>query len=119
MGAHTLDAGTLSNEGNRTMSMTPLRGTTDGERRQRLFFQFYEQWSAFLHPGRMNWIDFSFIRLECEWDRHTGRVEIELRLLGLGGSVTYIYDHSFNDQMLKRIEEIKSERARSGEGTAQ
>lgn len=88
------------------MSIHSVKGTSDAEKSKRFFVDFYEQWSAFFQPGRMNWIDFTIIRIQGEYARYSGRIEFEVRLLGLGLTFTYIFDTSFNDEMERRMADI-------------
>lgn len=91
------------------MSISPVHGTSDEERGKRFFFAFYEQWSAFLSLGTQNWIDFTFIKLQGEVAPYSGRVELEMALLGLHLTVTYVYDQSFNDDMRDMKGRIENE----------
>lgn len=96
------------------MNIRPLRGTSGAERKQHFFFDFQEQWSSLLKPGEHNWLDFTVIRLQGEYAAYTGRWEVEVGLLGLMLTITYVFDHSFNDEMLRRVDVIKTERAEMG-----
>jgi hypothetical protein len=89
------------------MEMRRVRGTAPGERRQKLFFDFGEQWSALL--GDYNWYDFTLIDLGGEWTPSTGRFEVVVWLLGVGMRITYVYDNSFNEEMLSMREQLEAE----------
>lgn len=58
------------------------------------YFAPYNQWAAFLRPGAMNWIDFTFIGIGVEWSPYKGSCEVSLMLLGLGGCLTYSWYQS-------------------------
>jgi hypothetical protein len=89
------------------MEIGSVRGTAPKERERRFFVDFGEQWSSLL--GRCNWYDFTLIEVGGEWAPYTGRFEFQCWLLGAGFRLTYVYDHSFNDQMTSVADRIKAE----------
>jgi hypothetical protein len=82
------------------MKSYPVRGT--GEKRKRCYATFYQQWSGLI--GSHNWYDFTLVHVTGEFDPSTGRWECELGLLGLNLTLTYVYDHTFNDYMDAQVE---------------
>jgi hypothetical protein len=88
------------------MPSREVHGTAANERTKKWFFTFAEQWSDFLHARKMNWLDFTLIKIQGEKCRMTGRYELELGLLGFNATVTYVYDPSFNESMLSLREQI-------------
>lgn len=81
------------------MDIAPVHGTASDEKGKRFFVQFYEQWSSFLKAGRQNWLDFTVIKLQGEYAAYSGRWELEVGILGLQWTFTYVFDESFNDEM--------------------
>lgn len=95
------------------MSISPVHGTSGDSKKQRFFADFHQQWSSLI--GRYNWYDFTLIKVQGEFAPYSGRWELELALLGLGMRLTYIYDHSFNEEMTGFAASLKSElSARTG-----
>ena len=94
-----------------TSKDVPLQGTGQGDstKRSGFFFEFREQWSSLVR--RCNWYDFTLIEIGGEFAPYTGRWELNLALLGLGVCLTWVYDGSFNEEMLAAVAEIKRERA--------
>lgn len=91
------------------MSIAPVHGTSDDESGKRFFVSFYEQWSAFLSLRTQNWIDFTFVRLQGEVALYSGRVELEIGILGLLWTFTYVYDQSFNEELRDMKGRIENE----------
>jgi hypothetical protein len=91
------------------MSVTsrPVKGT-GSEKRTGWFFDYYEQWSGLF--GSSNWYDFTLIDIGGEYAPYSGRCELSVAVLGLRGTVTYVYSSKFNDDMHDLIDEIKEKR---------
>lgn len=79
------------------MSISPIHGTSSDEKDQRWFFSFYEQWSTLFR--RINWNDFTLIKIAGERALYSGRLEVELALLGFQVTITYVFDNSFNEKI--------------------
>lgn len=76
---------------------------------------FYEQWSALFNPKLFSWVDFSLVHFYVEWAKYAGRFEIELGLLGLNLTVTYVYDNTFAKGLESMSDVITEElKARTG-----
>ena len=87
----------------------PVVGTAPGDKPRRFYFICNEQWSG-LNPFQdFNWRDFTFVRLDAEHASYSGRFELNIGLLGVSCCVTYIYDQSFNREMLSLKEQIMDE----------
>jgi hypothetical protein len=89
------------------MRMNSVRGTSSGERHKRFFWDLGQQWSSLF--GHCNWYDFTLIEIGGEWARHSGRFEFEFWVLGVGMRLTYVYDNSFNEEMVGLADRIKAE----------
>lgn len=87
-----------------TSKSSPLHGTSDEESRQRWFFDCGQQWTEWL--GRMNWYNFTLARLDIEWDKMTGRWVLDIALVGFYAQLTYLYDDSFNREMVGMKDQI-------------
>lgn len=85
------------------MSIRPVHGTDDTPGK-RFFLDFREQWTGFL--GRCNWYDFTLIRIEGEYAPYTGRAELSLGLLGFEAHFTYVYDDTFNKEMMSMRDQL-------------
>lgn len=81
------------------VDIAPVQGTAPGERDKKFFVAFYQQWSSFLHPLSGNWLDFTVIKLQGEYARYSGRWELEIGIVGLQWTFTYVFDQSFNEEM--------------------
>lgn len=90
-----------------------IAGTMPGEKHKRWHFDFFNQWSSLNPFGKVNWRDFTFIKIQGEYAAYSGRWELDLALLGLQVTVTYIFDHSFNDSMMSMKDQITNELERS------
>lgn len=88
--------------------LRPLAGTGD-EKPRRWFLRCHEQWSGLV--SRCNWYDFTLVKIQGEYAPYAGRWEFEFSLLGVGLCLTYVYDLSFNDEMLSLQERITNELA--------
>lgn len=85
----------------------------DGNRRW--YCDFQEDWSGLNPFHGFNWRNFTLIMVRGEYAKYSGRCEVELGLLGFTVRLTYIYDHSFNNQLNDARSTIESElRARTG-----
>jgi hypothetical protein len=89
------------------MSISPVHGTALGEKEQKWFCDFSQQWTDLF--GRCNWYDITLIHLGGESCPYTGRCELVAWFFGFGFTLTYIYDHSFNDAMVGLKDRIKGE----------
>jgi hypothetical protein len=85
---------------------SPIRGTTGDEEEdnRRWFFKAGQYWTEWVR--RCNWYNFSFVKLDVEWDKMTGRWVLDVALLGFYAQVTYLYDRSFNDAMMSVKDQI-------------
>lgn len=93
------------------MSERPVEGTA--EKSAGWFFSFYEQWSTLFR--RQNWNDFTVIKIAGELARYSDRWEVELALLGVQVTITYVYSSRFNSKMNSLRDSIESElMARTG-----
>lgn len=90
------------------MRHKPIAGTVPDEKPKRFYFDWSEQWSGLNPFQRFNWRDFTLIKVQGELCSHTGRWELEVGLLGFNCCITYIYDHSFNQDMMSLKERITS-----------
>ena len=78
------------------MDVRPVAGAAPHEKRKGFYFFFYEQWSALFDPSAHSWLDFTFLQLEFENCKYSGRVELVVGLLGVTFTLGYIYDDTFN-----------------------
>lgn len=92
------------------MRIQPVEGT-GVERTKGWFVGWHQQWTSLI--GRYNWHDFTFVHLEAEWERFTGRFETTVALLGFWLTITYVYDDSFNREMQRRADDITSGRVKA------
>jgi len=83
----------------------PLKGSGT-EKTTGWFFSFYQQWSGLF--GRMNWYDFTLIKIQGEVSPFTGRFDLDLALLGFSINIQYVYDDSFNKKMQQEVADIES-----------
>ena len=90
------------------METRKLHGTSKRERGKRWFFDWQEQWSQFV--SECNWYTFNFCKLEVEHAPYSGRNELTVFVLGLGFTLTYVFDQRFNDDMHDMIDDIRNEK---------
>lgn len=88
--------------------IAPVVGTGPDDGPTGWYFQGYEQWSSLF--GGCNWYDFTLIKVQGEFAPYTGRWEFEVFILGLGFTITYVYDGTFNAKIRAQIDEFKAER---------
>lgn len=74
---------------------------------KRWSFNLYNQWPAALSPKTANWVDFTFIKLEVEWDKYLGNINWGFALLGFCFSGGYTYDPQ--NENLKGLERCLDE----------
>jgi hypothetical protein len=66
------------------------------------------QWIQFFDWKKWNWVEFDFVRLKFEVDRHMGDSEVELYVLGLGIRVYWVSNtERFKKQIKKYSKMIK------------
>lgn len=97
------------------MKNREVKGISSDERGKRLFLELQQQWTAVFSWKRQNWIDFTIFELSWEWADYSGRFEFVLGLVGFRFTATYIFDESFNDELMSTREKIERElRGRTG-----
>ena len=79
-------------------------GTAPDDEPRRFYVDFYSQWG-----GGGNWYDFTLIDISGEYSPYKGSCELELGLLGLCFTFTYVYDQTFTKKMKAMVDEIKKE----------
>lgn len=88
--------------------IAPLAGSGPDDGPTGWYFDWHEQWSSLF--GGCNWYDFTLIKVQGEFAPYTGRWEFEVFILGLGFTITYVYDGTFNAKIRAQIDEFKAER---------
>lgn len=91
------------------MEIRPVMGTGSQDQDKSLFFSFWQQWSEITKPSDFNWVNFTLVKIEFEYDDVTGRVVFDAGLIGFCANVTYIFDHSFNKSCKKTLDEFFGE----------
>ncbi len=73
-------------------------------------FEFSNDWPKLLRPFSHNWVNFTLIHIEPEWDRAMGTVRLDLALLGFNFCFSWLYDeHTPAREHLKvQIEKLKA-----------
>ena len=87
-----------------------LPGSAPGEKPKRFYVDFYNQWAGIF--GRNNWYDLTLIKLAGEYGAYKGSCEIEISVLGLCWTFTYVYDPTFTEN----LKEMTAEFGRSSTG---
>jgi hypothetical protein len=67
-----------------------------------------QQWSAVFDPTHYNWVDFTFINAEIEWDRKCGSLEGNFELLGFRLWIC-ISVHEPDKEILDALKEVAGE----------
>lgn len=91
-----------------SLDIQPIVGTSEEDRSWS--WQWINQWPGVLMPRRHNWVDFTFIEFQYEWDRMMGNAhEIRFILLGLGfrWSANFRRSHLLN-RMIAEVDQIKA-----------
>jgi hypothetical protein len=66
----------------------------------------YEQWSQLFKVKQYNWLEFDWLKVYSELDRHLGTAEFEIAILGLGVRVYWVCNSTVYDQKMKEFETI-------------
>lgn len=82
------------------MDIRSVPGSVKGERTLGPFVDFWSDWGSFL--PRCNWRDFAIIHVGGEWSQMSGRVEVEVALLGLWLRFAWVYNDSFTKELMRR-----------------
>jgi hypothetical protein len=75
-------------------------------------FSFECQWLHWFRPGGFNWVNFTFIHADFEWNRSLGDIEFSAGLLGF----TFYWSHNYDRETELRqkleasMEQFSSER---------
>lgn len=85
-----------------------LPGSAPGETPKRFYAELYNQWSG-MFSGRNHWYDLTLIKLAGEYAPYKGSYELEVSILGLCWTFTYVYDHTFTKRLKKMVDEIDAE----------
>ncbi len=86
--------------------IAPVKGSGPDDGPTGWYFDWREQWSSLF--GGCNWYDFTLIKVQGEFAPYTGRWELELALLGVGVTITWVYDGTFNAQTRKLLDEMRN-----------
>lgn len=89
------------------MKFQPVLGTR--ERTVGWFVDANQQWTDLF--GSCNWYDLTLLHLGGEWNRHLGRWELTVGLLGFNLRVEYVYD----DAPIRRLMDMRDEHTASTE----
>ena len=74
--------------------------------RQRWQFDFYNQWPDLFR--KMNWYDFTIIKIEGEYAGYSDSIETRLGLLGFTLMITYSRSFDFIDKLDERVKIINA-----------
>lgn len=81
--------------------VVPVAGSGPDDGPTGWYFDWREQWSSLF--GGCNWYDFTLIRVQGEFAPYSGRWEFDFALLGVGVTITYVYDDKFNTEIRKMV----------------
>jgi len=71
---------------------------------KRFFIEWSQNWRELISPKEYNWIEIDLIKIRFENTRYFGYCEFELKLLGAGMSVAWIYDTKQNEAQHEKLE---------------
>mgnify|MGYP001615056673 CR=1 FL=1 len=75
-----------------------------------MIFNFWQDYSNLIRPSKYNWVNFTFVHFEAEWDKVGNELEVVVGLLGfnLRWAIALPGTTPQKEELLKKLKEIKT-----------